>query len=101
MLVAQVAAAMVLVSGSILLVRTLQLLARMDGGFQTEGLLVVSLAGRVPHSDPGPDFFQELLRRLRASPSVAAAGLADRVPMEARIDSFRVDFATTASNEIT
>ena len=82
MLAVQVAAAMVLVSGSVFFVRTLQQLARVDGGFRTEGVLVVKLAGRVPFSEAGPEFFQELLRRVRAIPSVAAAGLADRVPME-------------------
>ncbi|PYV13137.1 MAG: hypothetical protein DMG07_15375 [Acidobacteria bacterium] len=54
----------------------------MDGGFRTEGVLVVTLAGKVPWSEAGPEFFHELLRRVRAIPSVTAAGLADRIPME-------------------
>ncbi len=71
-----------LVSGSLLFIRTLQLLSRVDGGFRTEGILVVGLAGKVPYSDAGPEYFQELLRRVRAVPSVTAAGLGDRAPME-------------------
>jgi len=78
----QVAAATVLVSGSLLFIRTLQLLSRVDGGFQTDGILVVNLAGKLPYSDAGPEYFQELLRRVRAIPSVTAAGLGDRAPME-------------------
>jgi predicted permease len=87
MLAIQVAAAMVLVSGSVVFVRTLQLLARVDGGFRTEGVLIFRLAGRMPWSEGRPEFFQELLRRVRAIPSVAAAGLADRVPMEWNYDT--------------
>jgi predicted permease len=86
MLAVQVAVAMVLVSGSVLFVRTLQLLARVDGGFRTEGVLIVTLAGRVPWSEARPEFFHELLRRVRAIPSVVAAGLADRVPMDGTHD---------------
>jgi len=54
----QVAAAMVLVSGSVLFTRTLQQLARVDGGFRAEGVLVVGLTGKIPRSEAGPEFFR-------------------------------------------
>jgi predicted permease len=78
----QVAAATVLVSGSLLFIRTLQLLSRVDCGFATENTLVVSITGKLPYSEAGPEYFQELLRRVRAIPSVTSAGLGDRAPME-------------------
>src|SRR5687767_1184065 len=55
MLAVQVAAAMVLLGGSVLFARTLQVLAGVDGGFRTEGILIVQLAGRVPYSEAGPE----------------------------------------------
>jgi len=99
-LAVQVAAAMVLVSGSILFARTLQQLARVDGGFRTEGVLVVRLVGRRPWSEAGPEFFQELLGRVRAIPSVTAAGLADRAPMEWNYDKADPISASYGGNTI-
>jgi predicted permease len=81
-LAVQVAASLVLVSGSLLFVRTVQSLMRVNLGFRAQNVLAVRLTGKAPWSEAGPEFFQELLRRVRAIPSVAAAGLADRVPME-------------------
>jgi predicted permease len=94
MLAVQVALALALVSGSVLFARTVQLLARVDGGFRTESVLVVSLAGKVPYAETGPEFFLDLLARVRAIPSVVSAGLASRVPMWG---SYNMDERITAS----
>lgn len=81
-LVIQLAASLVLVSGSLLFVRTLQSLARVETGFDSRNTIAVRLAPRVPWSNAGPEYFHELLRRVRSIPAVTAAGLADRAPME-------------------
>lgn len=81
-LVAQVAASLVLVSGSLLFVRTLQTLTRVETGFEAKRVVAVRIAPRVPWPEAGPEYFYELLRRVRAIPGVAAAGLSDRVPMQ-------------------
>lgn len=81
-LVVQVAASLVLVSGSLLFVRTLQSLARTETGFHAENVMAVRLASRVPWSEAGPEFFFDLLRRVREIPGVTSASLSNRVPME-------------------
>ena len=82
----QVAAAVVLVSGAVLLVSSVRRLVQERGGFQTDGVQIFTLAGKAPYSEAGPECFHQLLTRVRDIPSVTSVGLADRVPMELGYD---------------
>ena len=75
---AQVAMAVVLVVGGILLGRSFQQLLGVDPGFETDGLMLMSVA--LPRAREGADatplaaFHEEVIERLRALPGVEAAG---------------------------
>ena len=75
---AQVAMALVLVVGGILLGRSFQHLIGVDPGFDTDGLVLMSVA--LPRARDGEDttqlarFHEEVIERLRVLPGVEAAG---------------------------
>ncbi|HBY60869.1 MAG TPA: hypothetical protein DEH78_13685 [Solibacterales bacterium] len=77
----QLAASLVLVSSAVLFQSTLESLARVELGFDARGLWGADVMSLVPWSNAGPEYFQELLRRVRSIPGVESAGLSDSVPM--------------------
>lgn len=84
LVVAQVAASLILLAGSALLIRSLRNLQELDPGFQSEGILTAEV--RVPWSRyPGPTalngFFREFLSEVRGSPGVESATLTSHLPI--------------------
>jgi predicted permease len=80
----QVALALVLLMGSALLLRSLQMVLAVKWGFQQQGLLTVRLRLIESHYDT-PDkeraFADALLERLTALPGVESAGLTSSLPL--------------------
>ncbi len=87
---AQVAVALVLLSGAGLLIRSFVHLIRVNPGFQTEGLLVarVALGDEYREDNRQVIYFQELTNRLKTLPGVKDAAAATVLPM----NSFGIDF---------
>ena len=82
LVVAEVLMAVVLVTGTALLVRTVAQLRAVDSGFDPEGVMTVEVI--MPEEDApvaGAVFDEELLRRVGALPGVTDAGLTNRVPI--------------------
>jgi putative ABC transport system permease protein len=84
LVVAEVALALVLLTGAGLLVRSLWLLNRVDPGFDPRG--VVRVAVILPRERYATDekkvaFFHTLLERLRAIPGVETAGATSSLPL--------------------
>jgi predicted permease len=77
----QVAVSTVLVAGSLLFVLTLGQLGAERLGFRPEGVLAVDVQGK-SDSKLEPQYFQELLGRLRALPGVEHASIANGLPMQ-------------------
>jgi putative ABC transport system permease protein len=82
LLVIQVALSTVLVAGSLLFAVTLAGLAAERLGFRAEGVLVLVVQGKSPDLELGREYFDELLRRLRALPGVERVSIANEVPMQ-------------------
>ena len=82
LLVVQVALSTVLVAGSLLFAITLARLAAERLGFRPDGVLVLVVEGKSPDSQLGREYFDELLRRLRALPGVERASIANELPMQ-------------------
>ena len=84
--VAQVALSLVLLTGAGLLVRTLDRINNIDGGFRRESVYTVSLAPRGSDQKNGPNgtrlnrIYLDLLERVRAIPGVVSASLAGEPP---------------------
>jgi putative ABC transport system permease protein len=85
LVVSQIAIALVLFSGAALLVRTFESLRRFDLGFDPEGVATARLAiprSRYDTPEKTAAFYDELFRRLEASPGVSAAGTTSRFPLD-------------------
>ena len=82
---AEVALAVILLVGAVLLGRSFQQLVQQDPGFRPSRVLTVSLD--LPNSYRDfkkiADFYDQLLTALRSQPGVADAGLANFLPLEA------------------
>jgi len=76
LVVAQIALALLLVVGATLLGRSFVALTNVDPGFRTEGLVFMDVSAPWPESrtelEPLVPFYDGLIERLRALPSVAA-----------------------------
>jgi putative ABC transport system permease protein len=85
LITAQIALTLMLLAGSIALLRSFRTLVKQDPGFQTENVLTlsVSLPGSRYHDGAWKtrQFYDELLRRLRAIPGVLSAGGVNYVPL--------------------
>ena len=84
LIVAQMALAMVLLTGAGLLIRSFNKLLRVDPGFRSDSALTfrLSLPEGVYEDEPlRAAFFAELLRRLEAVPGVRTAGAIMGVPL--------------------
>ena len=84
LIAAEVALALVLLTGAGLMARTLGALTRVDAGFQPDGLLRMRASLRDPHwrTVPRGVFYEELLTRIRAVPGVSRAALASALPID-------------------
>jgi predicted permease len=81
----EVALALVLALGALLLVRSLRMLNRIDLGFQPERVLTmkVSLPGSgYAKPEEGRAFFRELTEQVRAIPGVSSAGTVNFLPVQ-------------------
>jgi putative ABC transport system permease protein len=86
----EVAAAVVLVLGSVLLLRSLDNLGRVDPGFDTDGVTFhsVALPPDPSSTTPGggtagdPDRFRRLVRELEGRPGLASAGWTQTGPLD-------------------
>jgi predicted permease len=79
----QVALSLPLLIGAVLLLRTLQNLRAVDTGFSKNNVLLASINPSLNGytADKSRNFFNELLARTRALPSVTAASLANDSPL--------------------
>jgi predicted permease len=83
LVVSQVALSLVLLVGSVLLIRSLRNLAQADVGFVRDGVLVVDIDTRIGGlgSAELSDYYRRLLERVQAIPGVRAATVASVSPM--------------------
>ncbi len=84
MVVAQVALAVVLVFGGLLLGRSMAALASVSPGFEAEGVLTMHLAvTRAKYAtDPQvAEYYSRMLTRVRSTPGVIDAGIVNRLPL--------------------
>ena len=89
----EVALAMVLLTGSGLLIRSFYTLLAEDGGFDETDVAVAFVAAseiKYPHEGDHVRFWDELLRTAEAIPGVSRAGVAMRVPAGGGVPSGRV-----------
>ena len=89
--VAEIALAVVLVTGAGLLGRSLAALIDVDMGFEPEGLLVVTTAVPLQTLEQAPRataFYRDLLRSVRAMPGVSSVGAVRSLPTQ--VGSFGV-----------
>lgn len=79
----QIALSLVLLIGALLFARSLNNLAKLDPGFRRDGVLVMDIDFSARHleTEARRAFSDELLRRVRAVPGVAAAATAALVPL--------------------
>jgi len=84
LVVAEIALGLALLTGAALLLRSLDELGRTDVGVRTEGVVVASVGLPADKYDDDARitaFYDEVLERLRADPSVRAAGAVDPLPL--------------------
>ena len=84
LVVAQVAFAFVLLIGAGLLFASFRRVLAIDPGFQPDHVLTASIslpASRYPDEPQARRFAEDVLARVRAVPSVAAAGVTDTIPL--------------------
>jgi len=88
--VAQVAVALVLLSGAGLLIRSFVQLVNVNPGFQADRLLVarIALGDEYREDNRQVNYFRELTNRLKSLPGVNEAGAATVLPM----NPFGIDF---------
>ena len=87
LVVAEIALAVLLVTGAGLLVRSLWRLQDVDAGFDPHNVLAVTLSlppARYPAGPPVADFYARLLERVRALPGVVAVSATSDLPLRER-----------------
>jgi putative ABC transport system permease protein len=87
LVIAEVALAVVLVTGAGLFLRTLGALTAVDPGFATDQVVTATVAPpdyRFPDADARRGFYDELTRRLESLPGVRSASVSDRLPFGGR-----------------
>jgi putative ABC transport system permease protein len=90
LVVADVALAVLLLSGAGLLVRSLSLLFGVDPGFEPRGLLTmnVHLSGKRYREDPAIfDFYRRAIERAGAIPGVQSAAVVSQIPLGSDFDA--------------
>jgi putative ABC transport system permease protein len=83
LVIAEVALAVVMLIGAVLLTRTVVTLLRVDTGFDPRGVLTMEVAlPRSAYPEPrAAAFFDDLARRLAAMPGVTSAGVTSSLPL--------------------
>ena len=84
LVISEVAVACVLLIGSGLLLKSFWRLMQVDPGFRAENVLTMSVAlpqAKYPKPGQRQEFFDEVLRRLRAMPGTIAAGAILNLPL--------------------
>src|SRR5262249_18329741 len=84
LVVSEVALSLVLLVGAGLMIRTLLQLSRVRPGFDASNVLTATLtvpSGRYTTWPAHSNFFDQVLRQVRAAPGVEAAGLIDDLPL--------------------
>lgn len=82
---AQTALALVLLIGSVLLLRSFQKLHAVDAGYDTADLYTFQFAPEQPRLTDGPSwgrFHLDFMDRLRALPGVTAVGIVNNLPLD-------------------
>jgi predicted permease len=84
LVVAEIAVSLVLLVGAGLLTRSLLQLRSVDPGFVAEDVMIarVSLGAEYAANDSKARYFEEVLRRIRETPGVRAAGVTSVLPMD-------------------
>jgi len=83
--VGEVALSLVLVSGALLLLRSLLKLQRLDTGVRIENVITMSIdlpVGAYPTPQKAALFYQAIAERLQAAPGVAQAGITTNLPLQ-------------------
>ena len=83
--IGEVALSLVLVSGAVLLFRSLLKLQALDTGVRVENVITMSVelpVGAYPTPAKAALFYQAIAERLRAAPGVALAGLSTHLPLQ-------------------
>ena len=84
LVVAEVALSLILLIGAGLMIRSLHELQNVAPGFQSHGVLTMTAAvsmSKFPVPEQQIQFFDQVLQKVRALPSVESAGVADDVPL--------------------
>lgn len=102
----QMAMAVILLTGSGLMIKTFVGLLRVDPGFHAEDVLtmrVTAPSGTYPEEADVRSFYEELLRRLRELPGVRRAGAARLLPLASQMGDagFRPVWYQPGPNEFT
>jgi len=82
LMVVQVALSVILVASSLVFALTLAVLNAEPLGFRADGVLVLAVQPKYSGSELGPEYFDELLRRLGGLPGVEQVSIANGLPME-------------------
>lgn len=93
LVIGEVALAVLLSAGAVLLLRSFTSLLSVDPGFAPSGLLTmqVTLPARLTTADARLAYYDELFERLRALPGVVAAGGTTRLPLGSTSVSTTID----------
>ena len=93
LVVFDVAIALVLLTGALLLVKSTARLLHVDPGFRSAGVLTmeVDVTGARYGDDPAVTrYWDEVLRRVEAIPGVRSAGLVSQLPLGGNFDGFGI-----------
>ena len=96
---AEIVLAMVLLVGAGLLARSLGTLLTMDRGFETTGVINVTLQawGYYPTGESRATYVREVTRRLSGMPGVQAVGMTSSLPLSSAIGMERTSVVVEAS----
>jgi putative ABC transport system permease protein len=105
LVVVQLSAAVVLLTGAALLGRTLLDLVQSDPGYRTEGLLTAEItlpAARYADAPEVSAFFERLGERLRSLPGATEAGAASNLPLATSLGdlNFRIEGRAVAEGDV-
>ena len=84
LVVVEVSLSLVLLIGAGLMIRSFELLQRVNPGFESRGVLTLTAAiSRAKFTDPAQQisFFERTVDRIRSLPGVVAAGVIDDIPL--------------------
>lgn len=93
LVIGEVALAVLLSAGTVLLLRSFTSVLSVDPGFRPDGLLTmqITLPARLTTADARLAYYDELFEQLRATPGVVAAGGTTRLPLGSTSVSTTID----------